>query len=271
MTAATEKVFLSYARQDLPAARRLYNELRSRNIDVWFDQEDLLPGTRWEEEIRSVIKSSSFFLAVLSNTSVNKRGHVQKELKLGLDVLNEMPPNTVYLIPVKIEDCTPGYDELFKLQWCDLSYDWDQGINKLFRVLNRERVQEKKQLDIHPNILLVDGECSFQHLCKQVLTKEGYNVFSARTGEEALRMHEQGQRIDLTIFEVLLPDMSGLEMMQKLLSKGVRGFIIYTTLPADDDRLDISSWAADAFIEKSLDFDNFKEIVRTVLEDASLN
>lgn len=268
MTTIDGKVFLSYARQDLPVARRLYNELRSRNIDVWFDQEDLLPGTRWEEEIRSVIKNSSFFLAVLSNTSVNKRGHVQKELKLALDVYHEMPPHTVYLIPVKIEDCSPGYDELFKLQWCDLTSNWELGIDKLFQVLSREKSQKKRPVNnIHANILIVDGERSFQHICKQVLAKEGYDVFSAMSGKEALQMHEQGKGIDLTILEVLLPDMNGLEMMQKLLLKGIRRFIIYTVLPADDDRIDISSWAADAFIQKSPDFDNFREIVRSVLQE----
>ena len=261
------KVFLSYARQDLSIARKLYNELRKQNIDVWFDQEDLLPGTRWEEEIRSVIKSSSFFLAVLSQASVNKKGTVQKELKLGLDVLREMPPHAVYLIPVKIDDCVPSYDELFKLQWCDLSSDWDGGISKLLQVLSKDKLQEKKpanknSADVHANILLVDGERSFQHICKQVLARDGYNVFSALSGKEALEIHEK-ESIDLTIFEILLPDMKGTEFMQMLLLKGVRGFVIYTTLSEDD--LDFSSWAADAFIEKSPYFNEFRNIVRMVL------
>ena len=57
MNTSIGKVFLSYAHQDLSIARKIYDELRNQNIDVWFDREDLLPGTRWEEEIRSVIKN----------------------------------------------------------------------------------------------------------------------------------------------------------------------------------------------------------------------
>ncbi len=261
------KVFLSYARQDLPVVRKLYNELLNQNIDVWFDQEDLLPGTRWKDEIRLVIKNSSFFLAVLSRTSVNKRGYVQRELKLGLDILHEMPPHAVYLVPVKIDDCVPSYDELFELQWCDLSSNWDGGIKKLLQVLSDNKLYEKQpsnknSCDFHANILLVDGERSFQHICKQVLIEDGYNVFSALSGKEALEIHKN-ESIDLTIFEVLLPDMNGIEFMQTLLLKGVRGFLIYTTL--SEDGLDFSSWAADAFIEKSPDFNELRNVVRMVL------
>lgn len=268
MNTSIGKVFLSYAHQDLPIVKRLYDELQNRNIDIWFDQEDLLPGTRWEEEIRSAIKSSSFFLAVLSQTSVNKRGHVQKELKLGLDVLREMPPHAVYLIPVKIDDCVPGYDELFKLQWCDLSSNWDRGISKLLQVLGKDKTQEKQAIkknspNVHANILLVDGERSIQHICKQVLIEDGHNVISALSGKEALELHEK-ENIDLTIFEVLLPDMNGIQLMQTLLQKGVRGFMIYTILSADD--LDLSSWAADAFVRKSSDFYEFRDVVRTILD-----
>ncbi len=66
--------------------------------------------------------------------------------------------------------------------------------------------------------MLVDGERSIQHICKQALIEGGYNVFSALSGKEALELHEK-ESIDLTIFEVLLPDMNGIEFMCILLKK----------------------------------------------------
>ena len=42
--------------------------------------------------------------------------------------------------------------------------------------------------------------------------------FSALSGKEALELHEK-ESIDLTIFEVLLPDMNGIEFMCILLKK----------------------------------------------------
>ena len=43
----TKKVFLSYARINKHEARALYNDLLDPRIDLWFDEEDLLPGIKW--------------------------------------------------------------------------------------------------------------------------------------------------------------------------------------------------------------------------------
>jgi hypothetical protein len=43
-----KRVFLSYAPEDIAGARRLYEALASiDDIDVWLDQDRLLPGMRW--------------------------------------------------------------------------------------------------------------------------------------------------------------------------------------------------------------------------------
>lgn len=40
------KVFLSYAKEDQADATRLFEELKNRDIEVWFDKELLLPDKR---------------------------------------------------------------------------------------------------------------------------------------------------------------------------------------------------------------------------------
>ena len=45
---AKPTVFISYAREDFPAAKRIYDELRRAGVEPWLDKESLLPGQKWK-------------------------------------------------------------------------------------------------------------------------------------------------------------------------------------------------------------------------------
>lgn len=45
-------VFLSYARDDAAAARRIAEALRSSGLEVWFDENELRGGDTWDAKIR---------------------------------------------------------------------------------------------------------------------------------------------------------------------------------------------------------------------------
>ncbi|MCP3996150.1 MAG: TIR domain-containing protein [bacterium] len=45
-------LFISYAREDLEIARRLYRDLKNLGYPAWIDTEDLLPGQRWKDSIQ---------------------------------------------------------------------------------------------------------------------------------------------------------------------------------------------------------------------------
>lgn len=63
-------VFLSYAREDLPFVRRLTAALQARHRDVWVDLEDIIPSTRWLEEIRTGITEADAVAFVITPDSV---------------------------------------------------------------------------------------------------------------------------------------------------------------------------------------------------------
>jgi TIR domain len=50
-------------------------------------------------------EEAEFFIVLLSQTSVSKKGYIQRELKLAMELLEEIPEGEIYLIPVKIDDC----------------------------------------------------------------------------------------------------------------------------------------------------------------------
>ena len=68
-TAGAKKVFVSYAHDQLPAAKRLKTALavqeKKGKIDFWYDQ-DIRPGTRWEAEIEAKIGEADIIVLLLS-------------------------------------------------------------------------------------------------------------------------------------------------------------------------------------------------------------
>ena len=132
------RVFLLHARQDEEAVQRLYRRLVREGADVWLDQEKLLPGQDWDLEIRRAIRKSDVVLVCLSSASISKAGYLQKELRRVLDVADEQPEGTIFVIPVKLEECEVP-DRLSAWHWVNLFEEG--GFERLMRAL-RARANE---------------------------------------------------------------------------------------------------------------------------------
>lgn len=128
------RAFLCHAREDKPAVRDLYKDLRKDGIEPWLDEEDLLPGMDWEQEIPKAVRASDVVLVCLSRSAVNKVGYVQKEIKFALDVADEQPEGAIFLIPLRLEDCEVP-DRVRRWQWVDLFKE--KGYGQLMSSLRR--------------------------------------------------------------------------------------------------------------------------------------
>lgn len=64
-------------------------------------------------------------------------------------------------------------------------------------------------------LLIVEDEPLLREMYCQVFTEHGFNVVSAESAEEALLMLEQ-EVPDLILLDILLPNASGLEMLEQL-------------------------------------------------------
>ncbi len=125
-------VFISYAKEDIKFARRLYDDLRIRtDATIWIDEEKLKPGQNWKREISAAIHSCDFIIVLLSNHSLSKRGYVQKEVRDALEISKTIPPSEIFLIPARLDDCIPQHYELAELHYADLFKDWDCAVNEL--------------------------------------------------------------------------------------------------------------------------------------------
>ena len=129
----TLRVFLCHASDDKPKVRELHRKLIDEGVDVWFDEKKLLPGQDWRLEISRALRSADAIIVCLSNESTIKEGFVQKEIRKALDIAEEKPEGTIFLIPVRLEDC-PIPDRFADIQYVNL-YDPD-GYQKLLSSLN---------------------------------------------------------------------------------------------------------------------------------------
>lgn len=69
-------------------------------------------------------------------------------------------------------------------------------------------------------ILLVDDEPGFASLLQRILTEAGYKVRTASTGRQGLATLANDKAIGLALIDLKLPDMSGIELIEKAKEKG---------------------------------------------------
>lgn len=128
------RIFLIYAKEDRERIEKLYYELKNSGFKPWLDTEEILPGQDWKQSIKKAIKQSDMALACISKKSVNKKGFIQSELKMALDLLEERSEGFSPVIPVRLEE-TEVPDRLKNLQWIDLFQN--DNVKKLKLVLEK--------------------------------------------------------------------------------------------------------------------------------------
>jgi hypothetical protein len=100
------RVFLCYTSRDKPIVQELYHHLATREwIDPWLDKFKLIPGQDWDLEIHEAIEKSDAIIVCLSTNSVTKEGYVQKEIRKALDIADEKPEGTIFIIPLRLDNC----------------------------------------------------------------------------------------------------------------------------------------------------------------------
>jgi two-component system, response regulator, stage 0 sporulation protein F len=113
-------------------------------------------------------------------------------------------------------------------------------------------------------ILVVEDEESLRLLYEEELKSEGYEVFTAGNGKEAIQQLEKGKP-DLIILDIVMPVMDGMEALGRIVSKERKVPIILNT-SYSGYRQDFMSWAADAYVTKSADLTELKKKIKELLE-----
>jgi hypothetical protein len=141
---SAETIFFSYSRDDSEFVLNLAKKLRSAGANIWLDQLDIKPGTRWDKSIEKALDSSSTLLVILSKSSMAS-DNVMDEVSFALE------ENKV-VVPVLLEECDIPF-RLRRLQFADFSQDQEKGIKTLTEALHLDSSIASKLTDVaidHP-------------------------------------------------------------------------------------------------------------------------
>jgi DNA-binding response OmpR family regulator len=115
-------------------------------------------------------------------------------------------------------------------------------------------------------IIVADDEANIRLLMEAVLAEEGYQVTVVATGREALRKILK-EDFDLGVFDIKMPDLNGLELIQKIRElKKTFPVIVCSAFKHLQDDYVIGTSGIVAYITKPMNLEDLKTKVRQALE-----
>ena len=111
-------------------------------------------------------------------------------------------------------------------------------------------------------ILVVEEDIHNLKLYKLELEEDGYEVIIASNGQEAMELFDS-EEPNLVTLDILMPDIDGISLLRQMKEKKPRLPIIMST--AYDYRDDFAVWASEAYLVKSADLSEMKEMISKLL------
>jgi two-component system cell cycle response regulator DivK len=108
-------------------------------------------------------------------------------------------------------------------------------------------------------ILVVEDNEQNRYLMEYMLEQNGYAVVMAHSGSEAIAM-AVGEKPDLILMDIQLPDMDGLEVTRRIRASGADGkipIVAVTSFALTGDREKALAAGCNGYIEKPIDPETF--------------
>ncbi len=117
-------------------------------------------------------------------------------------------------------------------------------------------------------VLLVDDEDMIIDIGEKILKMMGYEVITARSGREALKLYKENQaKIDLVVLDMIMPGMSGGETYDRL--KGINPnvkVLLSSGYSMDGQASEILKRGCSGFIQKPFRMSHLSQIIREILD-----
>ncbi|MGV1013577.1 MAG: cell cycle histidine kinase CckA [Methyloceanibacter sp.] len=130
------------------------------------------------------------------------------------------------------------------------------------------RVEKPKDLTGRGTVLLVEDEDAVRSFAARALGQRGYQVLEATTGAEALEVFAKHQgEVDLVVSDVVMPEMDGPTLMEKLRATRPDMKIIFISGYAEDSfRRQLAENEDFMFLQKPFDLKELAAAVKAALE-----
>lgn len=113
-------------------------------------------------------------------------------------------------------------------------------------------------------ILLVDDDAALLEVTSIVLAAEGYRVLTAEDGVQALRVVNR-ERLDLVVLDIMLPRMSGFEVLKKIREQSDVPVVMLTAKSQSVDKVVGLELGADDYITKPFDTKELLARIKAIL------
>ena len=117
-------------------------------------------------------------------------------------------------------------------------------------------------------MLVVDDEPQILHSLRTALTAAGYDIQTAATGEEALRLL-QARLPDLVILDLVLPGISGLEVCRRLREHSSVPILVLSARGEERDKVAALDLGADDYLTKPFGVEELLARIRAALRRAA--
>src|ERR1700712_6106682 len=119
------------------------------------------------------------------------------------------------------------------------------------------------------NVLVVDDEAVLAEMVSMALRYEGWNIATAGDGASALES-ARSQRPDVVVLDVMLPDMSGLDVLRKLREETPQlPVLLLTAKDALEDRIAGLTAGGDDYVTKPFSLEEVAARLRGLLRRTS--
>ena len=83
----------------------MYWSLPPDEFSVFYDRYCIYPGDDWALTIRQAVARADVVIVCLSRNAVDRRGYIQKEIRIILEEADQIPEGRAYVIPLLLDEC----------------------------------------------------------------------------------------------------------------------------------------------------------------------
>ncbi len=119
-------------------------------------------------------------------------------------------------------------------------------------------------------VLIIEDDNRMREALGQIMSREGYFVETAASGEEAMRLFKEGY-YDLVISDLKLPGIDGIEVLKAIREfRPQTAFIVITAYATIDSAVEAMKQGAEDYISKPFNLEEIRLVVRKVFEKRDL-
>lgn len=119
-------------------------------------------------------------------------------------------------------------------------------------------------------LLVADDEPNIRRVFEGVFAKDGYTVLVAENGKRALAI-ASAQEIDVLITDLIMPDMTGVELLQKVKQLHPKcSILVVTAYGSIKSAVEAMRFGAYDYLQKPFDIDEVRRVVKKALERSTL-